>query len=79
MEKGTWTGGSNGSPVRRIDAIQHLDICAKLVSIIGRRICGDGSGCSIIMLIANSVIGLYSFGCGEYGNALQCIHVVDNR
>jgi hypothetical protein len=48
MEIGTWTGGSNGSLVRGTDAIQHLDICAKLVSIIGRRICGDGSGCSII-------------------------------
>ncbi len=70
--------GVSGAPPIITPAIQVLVICAKLESMKGSRMCSDGSGCSIIIVIARRVLGPHSLECGRKVCALQFIHFDDS-
>lgn len=70
--------GVSGVPPSITAAIQVLVICAKLGSMKVSRMCSDGSGCSIIMVIARRALGPHSLECGRKVCALQFIHFDDN-
>jgi hypothetical protein len=73
------SGGINGSPPSITVTIQVLVICAKFGSMKDSRILSDGSGCSIIIVIAKSILSPNLLECGRKVCALQFIHLDEDE